>query len=167
MKQIYKIQVEETPPRRRIRFDLDWKITPTRYKSKIVRSIREAKYQHKLNGAAYTYSTYLTSFDDNTLTMKRAIDILSNISFDGNRKYTLDVIYTSMQQKMSNRERKQLDKQIRYYKNRPDIVDALPENTAATWKIFHHHKRVSHGGSLFVLTKTTKPGTLVEIDNQY
>ena len=44
MKQIYKIQVEETPPLRRILFDLDEKINPTRNKSRIVRSIREAKH---------------------------------------------------------------------------------------------------------------------------
>ncbi|KAL3858344.1 hypothetical protein ACJMK2_012937 [Sinanodonta woodiana] len=144
MKQIFKIQVEETPPGRRIRFDLDGKITPTRYESKIVHSIREAKHQHRLNGAAYTYSTYLTNFDDNTLTMPRAKDVLSEIPFDGNRKYMLDVIYTSMQQKMSEKDRKRLDKQIKY-KNRPDIEDVLLENTAATWKIFHHRKRASHG----------------------
>ncbi|KAL3865606.1 hypothetical protein ACJMK2_042978 [Sinanodonta woodiana] len=157
MKQIYKIQVEETPPRRRIRFDLDEKINPTKYKSKIIRSICEAKHQHRLNGAAYAYSTYLTNYDDNTLTMPRAKDILSKIPFDGNLQYTVDVIYTSMEQKMSKRERKRLDEQIKYYKNtRPDIVDQLLKGVAQTWKIFHHRKRVSHGGSLFVLTRTTK-----------
>ena len=97
MKQIYKIQVEENPSRRRIRFDLDGKITPTKYKWKIIRSIREAKYQHRLNGAAHAYSTYLTNFDDNTLMIKRAKDILSKIDFTGKFKYTLDVIYTSME----------------------------------------------------------------------
>ncbi|KAL3885512.1 hypothetical protein ACJMK2_025565 [Sinanodonta woodiana] len=150
MKQIYKIQVEETPPRLRIRFDLDNKINPTRYTSKLVRSIREAKHQHILNGSAYAYSTNLTNFDDNTLTMPRAKDILSKISFDGNLKYTIDVIYTSMEQKMSARERKRLNKRIQYYKNtRPGYVEQLIEGAAATWKIFHHRKRVSHGGSLF------------------
>ncbi|KAL3863723.1 hypothetical protein ACJMK2_005466 [Sinanodonta woodiana] len=140
MTKLSKIAVVE-PPRRRIRFDIDDKIAPTRYKSKIVRSIREAKYQHRLNGAAYAYSTYLTNFDDNTLTMPRAKDILSKIPFDGNLKYTVDVIYTSMQQKMSKKERKRLDEQIRYYKNtRPDVVDVLLDNAAAIWKIFHHRK---------------------------
>ena len=77
MKQINKIQVEETSPRRIIHFDLDDKITPTKYKSKIVRSFREAKHRDSLNGSAYTYSTFLTSYDDNTLAMKRAKDMLS------------------------------------------------------------------------------------------
>ena len=69
---------------------------------------------------------------------------------------------------MSKLERKRLDEQIKYYKNvKPDRVDQLPEDAAQTWKISHHRRRVSHGGSLFVLTGTTKPGTLVGIDYQY
>ena len=91
--------MEETPPRRRIRFDLDEKITPTRYKSRIIRSIREAKHQHRLNGAAYVYSTYLTNFDDNTMTIERATNIKSMINFTGELKYTLDVIYTQLEKK--------------------------------------------------------------------
>ncbi|KAL3832186.1 hypothetical protein ACJMK2_023849, partial [Sinanodonta woodiana] len=100
--------------------------------------IREAKTQHRRNGAAATWSTYLTNFDDATLTHARASDILSRLDFT-NTKYTLDVIYTSLKK----------------------------TDGGATWKLFHHRKRVSVGGKLFVLTKDTTAGALVGIDGQY
>jgi hypothetical protein len=115
MKQIYKINLDVEPVRKKIKYDLDEKISPTRYKSRIIRSIREAKRQHRLNGAEYTYSTFLTNFDDNTMTLKRAADILLQFNFTKEKKYTVDVFYTKFEKKMSKRERKQLDKQIKYY----------------------------------------------------
>ena len=74
-----------------------------------------------------------------------------------------------LRKKMSKKERKQLDEQIKYYQqsNQPVEIDRLLENSARTWKIFHHRRIVTYNGGLFILTKNTKPGMLVSIDNQY
>ena len=85
------------PPRIRVKYDLDEKISPRMYKSRIIRSIREAKRQHRLHGAAYVCSSFRTNFDDYTLTRERAEKILSAIDFKHGKKYTTDVIYTTFQ----------------------------------------------------------------------
>ena len=99
MTRLSKISMDVEPAWIKIKYDLDEKISPTRYKSRITGSICEAKRQHRVNGAAYTYSTFLTNFDDNTMTLKRAADILSWLDFIKNNKYTLDAIYTRFEKK--------------------------------------------------------------------
>ena len=133
------------PPRIRVKYDLDEKILPRMYKSRIIRSIREAKRQHRLNGALIVFSSFKTNFDDYTITRERAERILSAIKFvDDDDKYTVDVIYTSFEKKMSMKERKRLDEQIKLAQSKPSQahkITRLLEESARSWRIFHHRRR--------------------------
>ena len=72
------------------------------------------------------------------MTLKRAADILLQFNFTKEKKYTVDVFYTKFEKKMSKRERKQLDKQIKYYQrlNKPIEIDRLLERTLGRGRYF-------------------------------
>ena len=55
----------------------------------------------------------------------------------GNRRYTLDVIYTKFLQRLSRRQRQ-----------RHDILDVLFGDPTPSWEVSHHRHRVTYNNRL-------------------
>jgi hypothetical protein len=169
-KYLSKLDIVE-PARIRRRFDLDCPINPLKHRSQIINGIREAKRIYRENGAAYVFSSYLTTRDDNTMTMERAREILSLIDFgtpQNPRRYTIDSSYLTFYKVPTERQRvrRQQDEIIAQLFG---MEPAEGNNSIGkSWRIFHHRNRVSDGRrGLFVLDRNTAPGALVGIDSRY